>query len=149
MKILRFAALGILAAALPLSAGQITKKYDLKTVKGIQALNLETDAIRVNQIEFSDEVSSPNLFSKGGMKATVRVDNNSPDDFEVGIAVVFFDEAGNIVAAGAGGTKVGFLKKGARDTHSIDFDYVFRNAKNAKTFTVTLETKAKEAAPKK
>ena len=124
------------------SAGQVTKKFDVAP-GNIQPIVLEVDGIRVNQIVFADKMDAPGLFSKGGTTATVRVDNDSQRDYEVGIAIVFFDAEGNIVAAGAGGTKFGSLKKGERDTHSIDFNFVFRNVANAKTFVVTLETKPK------
>ena len=134
--------LSVLALTGVASAGQATKKFDVGPGNA-HPLGVEVDGIRVSQIEFADKMDAPGLFSKGGTKATVRVDNDSPRDSQVGIAVVFFDAAGNIVAAGAGGTKVGSLKKGERDTHTIDFDYVFRNVAKAKTFLVTLETAPK------
>ena len=56
---------------------------------------------------------------------------------------------GNIVAAGSGGSKVGYLGKGERDTFVIRFPYVYRNLENAKTFTVTLETRERGSARSK
>ena len=39
--------------------------------------------------------------------ADVRVDNNGAVDKIVGVAVVIFDDEGNVVAAGSSGTHVG------------------------------------------
>ena len=138
------AAAGLVAMAVArlAFAGQVTKKFAIAP-GNVQPIEVEVDGIRVNQIVFADKMEAPGLFSKGGTKAKIRVDNDTQRDCEVGIAVVFFDASGNIVAAGTGGTKVGSLKKGERDTHTIDFDYVFRNASKAKTFVVTLETAQK------
>ena len=51
-----------------------------------------------------------------------------------------YDEAGNLVAAGSGGNKLGHLGKGDRDEFRIAFPYVYRNLPNAKTIQITLET---------
>ena len=80
----------------------------------------------------------------GDAGAKVRVDNNGYTSAEVGIAIVLWDAERNIVGAGSGGTKVGFLTKGSRDTHQVQFDYVYRNLDKAKTFTITLETLPKK-----
>ena len=73
----------------------------------------------------------------------MRIDNNGFIDEEVGVAVVVFDDEGNVVATGSGGTKWGYLNKGDRTYYTIDFPYVYRNLDRAKTFIVTLETKEK------
>lgn len=142
----------LLAAVSSRTAGAaiVSKKLALAPVDGVQEVSVEADRVRVGQIRFADKPDAPGWFSKGGYTVKVRVDNDGSQDQEVGIALVFYDSDGNVVAAGTGGTKVGYLKRGDRDTHSIDFNYVFRNARNATTFAVTLETRArsaKEAAP--
>ena len=134
------------AFAAPLSAGQATKKYDFAPVNGVQEVNVEVDKVTVNQITFKlDPQGLGALLSTkaGDAGAKVRVDNNGYQDVEVGISIVLFDADGNIVGAGGGGTKVGFLKRGDRDTHQVMFDYVYRNIDKAKSFLVTLETKPK------
>jgi hypothetical protein len=54
------------------------------------------------------------------------------------------DADGNIVAAGSGGTRVGYLSKGERDTARIAFPFVFRHMDQAKTFLVTMELEEKK-----
>jgi hypothetical protein len=44
----------------------------------------------------------------------------------------------NVVAAGSGGTKWGYLNKGVRDTYTIEFPYVYRRFDQAKSILVTL-----------
>lgn len=141
-----FVAAIVLLASTPLFAGQVTKKYDFAPSGGIQDVNVEVDKVNVNSIVFKLDPQglSAILSTKAGdAGARVRVDNNGYADAEVGIAIVLFDADGNIVAAGAGGTKVGFLRKGSRDTHQVTFDYVYRNLDKAKSFTITLETQPK------
>lgn len=136
----------LLAAAQPLIAGQVTKKYDFAPSGGIQDVNVEVDKVNVNSIVFKLDPQglSAILSTKAGdAGARVRVDNNGYANVEVGIAIVLFDADGNIVGAGAGGTKVGFLRKGSRDTHQVQFDYVYRNLDKVKSFTITLETQPK------
>lgn len=136
----------LLAAAQPLFAGQVTKKYDFAPSGGIQDVNVEVDKVNVNSIVFKLDPQglSAILSTKAGdAGARVRVDNNGYANVEVGIAIVLFDADGNIVGAGAGGTKVGFLRKGSRDTHQVQFDYVYRNLDKVKSFTITLETQPK------
>ena len=133
----------LLCLALPASAGIVSKKVTLSPANGAQEVSVEVDKVRVSQVQFPDKQDGPDWFSKGGYSLKVRVDNDGTVDQEIGVAVVFFDADGNVVAAGTGGTKVGYLKKGDRDTHTIDFNYVFRNARKATSFSVTLETKAR------
>ena len=56
------------------------------------------------------------------------------------------DEAGNMVAAGSGGTRVGWLAAGERDAAAIKFPFVFRNLSKAKTFMITMEVEPKPGA---
>ena len=147
MKVTLVASLA-LCLALPASAGIVTKKVALAPANGTQEVSVEVDKVRVSQVQFPHKQEGPDWFSKGGYTLKVRVDNDGPVDQEIGVAVVFYDADGNVVAAGTGGTKMGYLNKGDRDTHSIDFNYVFRNARKATSFSVTLETKAKDAPAK-
>ena len=143
-----FASVLCFGLALPASAGIATKKVTLAPAAGAQEVSVEVDKVRVSQVQFPHKQEGPDWFSKGGYTLKVRVDNDGPVDQEIGVAVVFYDADGNVVAAGTGGTKMGYLNKGDRDTHSIDFNYVFRNARKATSFSVTLETKAKDAPAK-
>ena len=132
--------------ASPLFAGQVTQKYDWNPVGGAQDVHVETERIVVSSLQFDlGSQVPPTQFSTA--KAVARVDNNGFLAYEVGVAVVVFDEEGNIVAAGSGGVKLGSLGKGERDTFTIKFPSVYRNFGKAKTFMVTLETQEKGAKP--
>jgi len=136
-------ALGLaLVLALPLSAaaGQATKKYDLPPGTTTQAVDVEVDHVRINQVILEAKGESSGPLKKSGSEAKVRMDNNGSSDVEAGAAIVLMDAVGNVVGAGSCGTKVGWLKAGERDTCSMDLGYVFRNIKSAKTLVVTLET---------
>ena len=99
----------------------------------------------VNQITFKPGKSLGAGIRKSDAAADIRVDNNGPTDKIVGVAIVVMDEHGNIVAAGSGGTRVGYLSKGERDTARIAFPFVFRHMDQAKTFVVTMELADKPA----
>jgi hypothetical protein len=132
-----------------LAAEAVTQKFDWSPVNGIQDVHVETSRVVVAQLRFdtgSTLHSTP--IRRSSAKVVARVDNNGWLDQEVGIAVVVFDEEGNVVAAGSGGTKWGFLNKGDRDTYTIDFPYMYRRFDQAKTFVVTLETKEKPGKEK-
>ena len=145
VKRFSFLAAFLLAAA-PLSAGQATQKYDWSPVHGAQDVHVEVDRIVVSSLQFDlGSQVPPTQFSTA--KAVARVDNNGFLAYEVGVAVVVFDEEGDIVAAGSGGVKLGSLGKGERDTFTIKFPSVYRNFDKAKTFMVTLETQEKGAKP--
>lgn len=142
----RKAVLFLLAAAAASSAGadQVTKKFEWKPVSGVQEIHIEVQRIIVNQITFDlGSTLKGTPVRKSSAKARLRVDNNGFIDAEVGIAVVVFDEEGNVVATGSGGTKWGYLDKGKRDYYNVDFPYVYRYFDNAKSFQITVETREK------
>ena len=142
----RFSLLAAFLVASPLFAGQATQKYDWNPVHGTQDVHVEVERIVVSSLQFDlGSQVPPTQFSTA--KAVARVDNNGFLAYEVGVAVVVFDEEGNIVAAGSGGVKLGSLGKGERDTFTIKFPSVYRNFGKAKTFMVTLETQEKGAKP--
>jgi hypothetical protein len=125
--------------ALPVAAEQITKKFEYAPVNGVQDLNFALDKVSVNQIVFKPGKSLGAGIRKSDASADVRVDNNGQTDKIVGVAVAILDGDGNIVAAGSGGTRVGYLKAGERDIATIAFPFVFRHMDQAKTFIVTME----------
>ncbi|MDQ2970657.1 MAG: hypothetical protein M3R34_05915 [Acidobacteriota bacterium] len=131
-----------LALASPLSAQLITKKFDWQPVSGIQKVDMQMNDVAISEIRFDlgDTIAPVRVSSA---KAVARVDNNSQQDQEVGVAVAVFDADGNLIAAGDGGNKVGELDKGARQEFNVHFHYVYRNLRNARSFLVTLETKPK------
>ena len=147
VKRLSFLAALLLAAA-PLRAGVATEKYEWKPVNGVQEIKVETDRVIVSSLEFDmgDRLAP---LKASTAHAVARVDNNGFLAYEVGVALVVFDADGNIVAAGSGGSKVGHLGKGERDTFTIRFPYVYRGLEKAKTFLVTLETREKSNAKSK
>ena len=136
----RFSFLVALLVASPVFAGVATEKFDWHPVNGVQEIHVESDRVVVSSLEF-DMGDRLKPLQASTAKAVARVDNNGFLAYEVGVAIAVFDGDGNIVAAGSGGVKLGSLGKGERDTFTIRFPYVYRNLINAKTFTVTLETR--------
>lgn len=131
--------------ASPVLAQQVTKTFDYAPVNGVQDLNFEMDKVNVNQIVFKVGKSLGAGIRKSDAAVDVRVDNNGTVDKIVGIAIAMMDADGNLVAAGSGGTRVGYLRKGERDIARIAFPFVFRHMDKAKTFTVTMEMVDKPA----
>jgi hypothetical protein len=136
----------VVAAAVlasPLSAQQVTRKFDYAPVNGVQDLKFELDKVSVNQITFKPGKSLGAGIRQSDASVEIRVDNNGPTDKIVGVAIVMLDDQGNVVAAGSGGTRVGYLSAGERDTSRIAFPFVFRHMEKAKTFIVTMELEDK------
>jgi hypothetical protein len=146
--IMRKAAFFVVAVflAAPLHAQQATKKFDYKPVDGIQAVSLAIDQVKINQIVFKPGKAIGGPLRRSDAECVIRIDNDGQVPVQAGVAVALFDEAGNLVAAGSGGTRVGWLSAGERDTSAIRFPFVYRNMDKAKTFLVTLEVVPK--APK-
>ena len=80
-------------------------------------------------------------------RAIARVDNNGFISQEVGVAIAVLDAEGNLIAAGNGGVKLGYLSGGARENFTIHFYYVYRNLEKAASFIVSLETREKPPKP--
>ena len=137
------AVVAALAAPGVLPAQQITKKFDYAPVNGAQDLKFELDKVSLNQIVFKPGKSLGAGLRRSDASAEIRLDNNGPVDKIVGVAVVLFDGDGNVVAAGSGGTRVGYLSAGERDTAAVNFPFVFRHMDKAKTFIVTMELQEK------
>jgi hypothetical protein len=109
-------ALSLLAAAVlsaPLSAQQATKKFDYKPVKDIQDISLAVDKVKINQLVFKAPKLDSGPQRRSSAECVARIDNDGQTPVAVGLAVVLMDEAGNIVAAGSGGTRVGWLSAGS------------------------------------
>jgi len=142
---MRKAALFAVAVCLaaPLSAQQATKKFDYKPVDGIQTISLAIDQVKIRQIVFKPGKAMGGPLRRSDAECVIRIDNDGQVPVQAGVAVALFDEEGNLVAAGSGGTRVGWLSAGERDTSAIRFPFVYRNMEKAKTFLVTLETQAK------
>jgi len=134
--------------AAALCAQVATQKYDWKPVNGVQYVHVETNHVVLSQIQFDLGQKMKPLRSSTA-HATAQVDNNGFIAAEVGVALAIFDAEGNLVAAGSGGVKVGYLSKGERDTFTIKFPYVYRNLEKAATFIATLETFEKPPKPTK
>jgi hypothetical protein len=138
------------ALAVPASAQVATKKFPWQPIGGAQNIDVTTEDVVVGQVVFDlGSTMKGTPIRKSSAKVRVRIDNNSLTDEEVGVAVVVFDAEGNVVAAGSNGTKWGYLNKGDRTYYDIDFPYVYRRLDEAKSFMVTLETKAKAAKKSK
>ncbi len=136
-----------LAVSVSVSAQQRTRTFDYKPVDGIQAIQLGLDEVKVDQIVFrtaKDVGTGPR--QRSNSETVVRVENASQGPVAVGVAVVAMDEGGNIVAAGSGGTRAGWLAPGGRESVAIRFPYVYRNLAKAKKFTLTIEVEPKTSA---
>jgi hypothetical protein len=127
-----------------LSAQVATQKYDWKPENGVQYVHVESNHVVLSQLQFDLGTKMTPLRSSTA-HAIAQVDNNGFIPTEVGVAIAIFDAAGNLVAAGSGGVKFGYLSKGERDTFTIKFPYVYRNLDKAATFIATLETHDKPA----
>lgn len=139
------AASGFAAA---LCAEVATQKYDWKPVNGVQEVHVESSRVVLSQLEFDlGQKLKPSRVSTAS--AVARVDNNGFIPQEVGVAIAIFDADQNLVAAGSGGVKLGYLSKGERDTFTIHFWNVYRNLDKAASFIVSLETHEKPPRPTK
>src|SRR5262249_29500451 len=136
------------AAALSAQVSEATQKYDWKPVNGIQEVHVESNRVLLSQLTFDlGTKMSPLRYSTAN--AVARVDNNGFLPYEVGVAVAIFDAEGNLIAAGSGGVKLGYLSKNERDTFTIHFPYVYRNLDKAAYFMASVETREKPGkAPK-
>jgi hypothetical protein len=134
------------AAAASLSAQQVTRSFDYKPVDGIQNIQLAVEDVRVHQVVFKVPKEGGASARASKSEAVVRVDNEGEASVAVGVAVVVMDEAGNIVAAGSGGTRRAWLAAGERGPVSMRFPYVSRNFSKAKRFTITMEVEPRAEA---
>jgi hypothetical protein len=137
-------AFACLACSAVASAELLTKTFDYKPVNGIQNIQLVVDEVKIQQVVFQvtqKEGEAPSRVSKN--EAVVRVDNEGPSPVVVGVAVVVLDEAGNIVAAGSGLTRAGWVAAGKRVPVQMRFPFVSRNFAKARKFTITMEVESK------
>ena len=130
------------------SGQQLTKTFDYRPKDSIQDVSLVVDDVRINQVVFRvpKEGAAPARRSTNEM--VVRVDNEGQTPVAVGVAVVVLDESGNIVAAGSGATRMGWVAVGQRIPVSMRLPFVSRNFPKAKKFTITMEVEPKtDSAP--
>ena len=136
-------AVGVMVTAAPLLGQQATRTFDYRPSHQIQQVDFGLEKIWVRQIAFRPGAPPPHRVTP---EAAVKLENASDAAAAVGVAIVLFDAEGNVVATGAGGTRVGWLEPGERDTTTIRFPYVNRNLDKAKTFTLTLEIQKKKSS---
>lgn len=138
--------------AAPSAAEQLTQRFDYKPKHHVQEIEFALDKVRIRQVVFLSGPRAGDAAKRPSAECTVRLDNDGQTAVAVGVAVVVFDAEGNVVATGSGGTRVGWLWPGERDTSTIHFPFVYRNFDKAKTFLITMEVEGrppKEApAPK-
>jgi hypothetical protein len=134
--------------AAALCAQEATQKYDWRPVNGVQDVHVEVNRVVLSQLDFDLGQKMAPLRSSTA-RAVARVDNNGFIPQEIGVAIAIFDTDGNLVAAGSGGVKVGYLSKGERDTFTIRFPFVYRNMDKAASFIVSIETREKPPKPPK
>ena len=134
-----------LACSAVASAELLTKTFDYKPVDGIQNIQLVVDDVKIQQVVFQ---VAPGKDGEARSRvarneAVVRVDNEGPSPVVVGVAVVVLDEAGNILAAGSGATRAGWVAAGNRVPVQMRFPFVSRNFAKARKFTITMEVESK------
>lgn len=127
-----------------LRAEQCTDKFNWDSNEKVHKLDMKCGDVRLWQIEFElGDVKSDTPIRKSSAKAVCYFDNSGTVDTQVGVGLVAWDANGNMVAAGNGGTKWGYLNKEQRDHYTVDFGYLYRNLGKAKTLQITVETQRK------
>jgi hypothetical protein len=129
--------------AAPAAAEQRTQRFDYRPSHHVQEIEFALDHVRIRQVVFRSGPRAGDAAKRKAAECTVRVDNDGQSAVAVGVAVVVFDAEGNVVAAGTGGTRVGWLWPGERDTSTIRFPFVYRNFDKARTFLITMEVEGK------
>ena len=133
-----------LACSAVASAELLTKTFDYKPVDGIQNIQLVVDDVKIQQVVFQVTQKEGEASSRAARnEAVVRVDNEGASPVVVGVAVVVLDEAGNILAAGSGATRAGWVAAGNRAPVQMRFPFVSRNFAKARKFTITMEVESK------
>ncbi len=120
-------------------AEQRTQRFDYRPSHHVQEIAFALDDVRIRQVVFRFGPRAGEAARRPSAECTVRVDNDGQTAVAAGVAVVVFDAEGNVVAAGSGGTRVGWLWPGERDTSTIRFPYIYRNFDKAKSFLITME----------
>ncbi len=129
----------LLAKQAPPAFQQISQKFDYKPVKQIQAIQLALDRVQVRQIVFAPASEAGGRQKHSVPEAVLSIANDGPATAAIGVAIAIFDGDGNLLAAGAGGARQGWLAAGEKGTAAIRFPYVYRNLDKARTFLLTLE----------
>ena len=124
----------------PPAVQQSSQKFDYKPVKQIQAIQLALEKIQVKQIVFAPASEAGGKQKHSVPEAVLSIDNDGPTTAAVGVAIAIFDADGNLLAAGSGGARQGWLAAGEKGTASIRFPFVYRNLDKARSFLLTLET---------
>lgn len=146
-RIAAFLGSGAACLAAAVSAQQVTQRFDYKPVQQIQAIQFGLGKIQIHQIVFLPSSEAGGKQHHSVPEAVVRIDNEGTTAAAVGVAIAMFDGEGNLVAAGCGGTRVGWLAPGEREASAIRFPFVYRNLDKAKTFLLTMEIQPKPPKP--
>src|SRR5215510_2638255 len=125
------------------SGQQLTKTFDYKPKDGIQDVSLAVDDVKINQVVFRVPKEGDSPARRSTSEMVVRVDNEGQTPVAVGVAMVVLDDAGNIVAAGSGATRMGWVAVGQRIPVSMRLPFISRNFAKAKKFTITVEVEPK------
>lgn len=145
MRIAGICAAAFVAASASVSAQQATQKFDYKPVQQIQPIEFGFEKIRIHQIVFRPASEAGGKQRHSVPEAVVRIENEGAAAAAVGVAIAIFDTDGNLVAAGSGGTRPGWLAPGERDVASIRFPNVYRHLDKARSFVLTMEVQPKPA----
>ena len=131
---------GLLAAAAPASADTLSKKVRFDAGETVP-VNLVVQGVQVGTIRFSVEGNIKfNPFKTGkGPQAFLSVKNTGSQAFDFGIAVVLYDERGQVIAASES-NHLGDLDPGEDGEIEVMFRYVKRKVYAAKTVEIVLET---------
>jgi hypothetical protein len=121
------------------AALQATQRFDYKPVKQIQAIQFGVEKIQIRQIVFAPASEAGGKQRHSVPEAVVSIENEGSSTAAVGVAIAIFDGDGNLLAAGAGAARQGWLAAGERGTAAIRFPYVYRKLDKARNFVLTIE----------
>jgi hypothetical protein len=130
------AALLALLVPSPADAAVASKKYRLEANKPV-GIDLSVLDIKAETVVF--EFPSSLLRFQTASRARVTVTNRSGVKARVGVALALFDDAGDLVAAGTGGNKGGWVSPGETEEFSVFFYYVTERIPSATTFQISIE----------
>jgi hypothetical protein len=136
--------LGMSIALAPAAgASLLSKTFEFKNAVTLEVGAANQDGLRLDTVRFQLPSPSSNRWMPSGRTVNVQValSNTTDKSMKVGIAVALFDEAGRLVGAATGGTKLMPIKPGRQKDYKLVFDGANGEAYLAKTFQISIETK--------
>lgn len=132
----------LVLAAAPVPAALFAHSYRFKGGVILEIGEGTEDGLRIDNVRFDvpSKVSGQVMRAGGLYEAEVAVSNTGTAAAKIGLAIALFDEAGNLLAAASGGSKLASIKPGRQKSFTLVFDGVHRHAERAATFQIAIET---------